>query len=57
MFRMLGGIFASRWLSYSVAGRGVVNICLDLLPATPPTPVQKRDAQHKSLQHKGAHAN
>ena len=25
MFCMLGGIFALRWLSYSVAGRGVVN--------------------------------
>ena len=25
MFCMLGGIFAFRWLSYSVAGRGVVN--------------------------------
>ena len=24
MFCMLGGIFAFRWLSYSVAGRGVV---------------------------------
>ena len=24
MFCMLGGIFALRWLSYSVAGRGVV---------------------------------
>ena len=26
MFCMLGGIFAFRWLSYSVAGRGVVNL-------------------------------
>ena len=25
MFCMLGGIFALRWLSYSVAGQGVVN--------------------------------
>ena len=25
MLCMLGGIFAFRWLSYSVAGRGVVN--------------------------------
>ena len=28
MFCMLGGIFALRWLSYSVAGRGVVNSIL-----------------------------
>ena len=26
MFCMLGGIFAFRWLSYSVAGRGIVNV-------------------------------
>ena len=26
MFCMLGGIFAFRWLSHSVAGRGVVNV-------------------------------
>ena len=30
--------------------------CLDLLPAAPPPPVQKRDAQHKFLQHRGARA-
>ena len=28
MFCMLGGIFAFRWLSYSVAGRGVVKLSL-----------------------------
>ena len=30
--------------------------CLDLLPAAPPPPAQKRDAQHMFLQHRGAHA-
>ena len=34
---------------------GPLDICLDLLPAAPPPPVQKRDAQHKFLQHRGAH--
>ena len=28
---------------------------LDLLPPAPLPPMQKREAQHKSLQHKGAH--
>ena len=28
------------------------HICLDVLPTTPPPPAQKRDAQHKFLQHK-----
>ena len=29
---------------------------MGLLPAAPPPPVQKRDAQHMFLQHGGAHA-
>ena len=29
---------------------------MDLLPAAPPPPVQKRDAQHVFLQHRGAQA-
>ena len=29
---------------------------MDLLPAAPPPPVQKRDAQQMFLQHRGAHA-
>ena len=41
MFCMLGGIFAFRWLSYSVAGRGVVNTMEHLAaisePLQPPT--------------------
>ena len=32
-----------------------LDICLDLLPAAPLPPVQKRDAQHMFLQHRGAH--
>ena len=32
------------------------DICLDLLPAAPLPPVQKRHAQHMFLQHRGAHA-
>ena len=35
---------------------GPLDICLDLLPAASPPPVQKRDAQHMFLQHRGAHA-
>ena len=34
---------------------GLLDSCLDLLPAAPP-PVQKWDAQHMFLQHRGAHA-
>ena len=36
---------------------GPVDIAWDLLPAAPPPPVQKRDAQHMFLQHRGAHAD
>ena len=37
---------------------GPLDICLDLLTAAPLPRVQKRDAQHKFLQHRGgAHAN
>ena len=35
---------------------GPLDICLDLLSEIPPPPVQKRDAQHMFLQHRGAHA-
>ena len=34
-----------------------LEICLDLLPTTPLPPVQKRDAQHTSLQRKGAYTD
>ena len=33
---------------------GPLDICLDLLPAAPPPSMQKRDAQHMFLQHRGA---
>ena len=33
---------------------GPLDICLDLLPAAPPPSMQKRDAQHMLLQHRGA---
>ena len=33
-----------------------LDICLDLLPAAPRPPMQKRDAQHMLLQHRGARA-
>ena len=39
----------------SILLHGPLDICLDLLPAAPPPPVQKRDAQHMVLQHRGAH--
>ena len=35
---------------------GSLGICLDLLPAAPRSPVQKRDAQHMLLEHRVAHA-
>ena len=34
---------------------GPLDICLDLLPAASPPPVQKRDAQPKFWKHRGAH--
>ena len=37
----------------SILLHGPLDICLDLLPATPPPPVQNRDAQHMFLQHRG----
>ena len=40
----------------SILLHGPLDICSDLLPAAPPPPVQKRDAQHMFLQHRGAHA-
>ena len=33
-----------------------MDICLDVVPAAPLPPMQKRDAQHMFLQHGGAHA-
>ena len=41
----------------SILLRGPLDIRLDLLPAAPLPPVQKRDAQHKFLHHRGAHAD
>ena len=41
----------------SILLHGPLDICLDLLPAAPLPPVQKRDAQHMFLQHRGAHAD
>ena len=38
----------------SISLYGPLDICLDLLPAAPPPPMQKRDPQHKLLQHRGA---
>ena len=47
-----------RWFPWaSILLHGPLDICLDLLPAAPLPPVQKRDSQHKFLQHKGAHAD
>ena len=40
----------------SILLHGPLDICLDLLPAAPLPPVQKPDAQHMFLQHRGAHA-
>ena len=41
----------------SASKNGTLDIRLDLLPADPSEPpVQERDAQHKFVQHKGAHA-
>ena len=40
----------------SILLHGPLDVCLDLLPAAPPPPVQKRDAQHMFLQHRGARA-
>ena len=37
----------------SILLHGPLGICLDLLPAAPLPPVQKRDTQHMFLQHKG----
>ena len=44
------------FLCSSILPRAALEICLDMQPATPLPPVQKRDAQHKFLQHRGAHA-
>ena len=41
----------------SICFRGRSSKFLDLLPPTPLPPVQKRDAQHKFLQHKGGHSD
>ena len=41
----------------SILLHGPLDVCLDLLPAAPLPPVQKRDAQHKFLQHRGARAD
>ena len=41
----------------SILLHGPLDICLDLLPAAPLPPVQKRDARHMFLQHRGAHAD
>ena len=38
----------------SILLHGPLDTCSDLLPASPPPPVQKRDAQHMFLQHRGA---
>ena len=43
-------------LGYAFALRALGH-CLDLLPAAPPPPLQKRDAQHMFLQHRGTHAD
>ena len=43
--------WASIWLDARLA------ICLDLLPAASLPPMQKRDAQHMFLQHRGAHTD
>ena len=40
----------------SILLQGSLDICLDLLHATPLPTVQKQDAQHIFLQHRGAHA-
>ena len=40
----------------SILLHGPLDICLDLLPAAPRPPMQKRDAQHMFLQHRGARA-
>ena len=40
----------------SILLHGPVDIYLDLLSAAPLPPVQKQDAQHMFLQHRGAHA-
>ena len=40
----------------SILLHGPLDICLDLLPAAPLPPMQKRDTQHMLLQHRGAHA-
>ena len=37
----------------SILLHGPLGVCLDLLPAAPLLPVQKRDAQHMFLQHMG----
>ena len=39
------------WANILLHGR--LDICSDLLPAAPPPPVQKQDAQHMFLQHRG----
>ena len=38
----------------SILLHGPLDICLDLLPAAPRPPMQKRDAQHMFLQHRGS---
>ena len=40
----------------SILLHGPLDICLDLLPAAPRPPMQKRDAQHMFLRHRGARA-
>ena len=41
----------------SILLHGPLDICMDLLPAAPLPPMQKQDAQHMFLQHRGAHAD
>ena len=50
----LGASDCSFGLAFCFTGLGH---CLDLLPAAFPPPVQKRDAQHMFLQHRGTRRN
>ena len=57
---MLGAApaLASSFVSWaSILLHGCLDICLDMLPEAPIPPLQKWDAQHKFLQHRGAHAD
>ena len=45
------------WAWASILLHEPLDICLDLLPAAPPPPVQKWDTQHMFLQHRGAQAD